>query len=313
MKIPNCLWMQISAMRVVEEYFKDSIRYIKYSTPLRREMLRSIAGKNLEAQITKDYHRIEKGLSLPSPKRPFGADATSRLKLALSNKSLSRTQPEDDYTRFAHDAMESLSRFNSTAEIDDLVSPKLEDIGSPNLSHQDVATFFETRRSVRNFDPSASIPTEVIREATRLAGLSPSVCNRQSCKTYYFAGRRNIDRILKHQAGNRGFGHTAQGIFVVTSDMQMFGGSGERNQSWIDGGLFAMSLVLALHGLGVGTCMLNWSKRNKASRFLRAEASIPDNENVIALIAVGYPDKNARVARSPRRAIENILSIQEGE
>jgi hypothetical protein len=48
---------------------------------------------------------------------------------------------------------------------------------------------------------------------------------------------------LSYQNGNSGFGHTVPALFVITSDMRIFEKSGERNQGWVDGGLFAMALV----------------------------------------------------------------------
>ena len=36
-----------------------------------------------EAQLRMDYHRIEKGLSLPLPKRPLGASVDERLTMLL--------------------------------------------------------------------------------------------------------------------------------------------------------------------------------------------------------------------------------------
>lgn len=306
--ISNVMWRQASALRIAKEYVQDCLRYTKYSIPLRRQMLATITGKHLEAQVTKDYHRIEKGLTLPSPRRPFGSDARDRLQEAFQNAVMS-DESSATFASYANDALKSLDRYNSTAEIDDYISPRLSSLGSLPNSANVAAALLESRRSIRNFDTNRVISESHIVEAVRLAGLSPSVCNRQASRAYYYSGRSNVDRILKHQSGNRGFGHTAQGIFVITSDQRMFGGSGERNQSWIDGALFAMSLVLALHGMGIGTCMLNWSKKNHESHLLRKDADIPHSENIIVMIAVGYPVDDSRVARSPRRPISDILTI----
>lgn len=99
-------------------------------------------------------------------------------------------------------------------------------------------------------------------------------------------------------------------VAVVTVDSRLFTGTHERNQRWVDGALFAMSLVWALHGLGLSTCMLNWSMNNAASNRLRAAAGLPEHEDVVVLLALGYAATGCRVARSPRRDLDQVLDLR---
>ncbi len=112
---------------------------------------------------------------------------------------------------------------------------------------------------------------------------------------------------LSLQNGNSGFGSAVPTVALVTVDTQLFAGPGERNQGWIDGGLFSMSFVWALHGLGLDSCMLNLSLRNGRSDALRRTLDIPDYELPIMMIAIGYARPGHRVARSPRRPIDEIV------
>lgn len=310
MRIQSRAWILVSRMRILREFLRDGRRHIRHSVPLKRELLGTMPSTHLEAQITKDYHRIEKGLALPTPKQPFGADPRARLELALANPSL-KDQASDTYIAHAQTALSALDEYNERGVISDEISPLGVDLTPDAEATSFLRRLFETRRSIRNF-ADRQVDQDTVREAVRLAGLSPSVCNRQSGKAYYFDERQDIDAILALQGGNRGFGHTVRGVIVVTSDLRRFGGSGERNQCWVDGGLFAMSLVLALHGQGLGTCMLNWSKGNATSEKLRQQASIPGHENIITLIAVGHPAEGYRVARSPRRDLAEIMVINGG-
>jgi nitroreductase len=82
---------------------------------------------------------------------------------------------------------------------------------------------------------------------------------------------------------------------------------GERNQAWIDGGMFAMSFVLALHSLGLGTCCLNWSVEQKTDIALRAEAAIPDSEVIIMLLAIGHIPPELNVAASVRQKFSLLV------
>jgi NADH-quinone oxidoreductase subunit A len=92
--------------------------------------------------------------------------------------------------------------------------------------------------------------------------------------------------VLARQSGNRGFGHTASHVLVISADLRAFVFAHERNQCWVDGGLFSMSLVYAFHALGLGTCCLNWSVAREDDRRLRRAAGLADHENVVMMLAI---------------------------
>jgi nitroreductase len=176
------------------------------------------------------------------------------------------------------------------------------------LSTSDVEEFFSTRHSVRNFDSNRSVDISVLEDAARLAMFTPSVCNRQASKVYFVTGEEMKEVARKRQNGNTGFGDIPV-LAVVTVDTRLFAGPGERNQPWIDGGLFAMSLAWALHGVGLSSCMLNMSVANSVSDALRRDLQIEQHEVVIMQLAIGYPADGYRVARSPRRELGDVVRI----
>ncbi|NKW01242.1 hypothetical protein GS922_07610 [Rhodococcus hoagii] len=90
-------------------------------------------------------------------------------------------------------------------------------------------------------------------------------------------------------------------------DLRSFLTSGERNQVFIDGGLFSMNLVHGLLARGVGTCCLNWSVDAPQDAKLRRALNLPPHEVVIMMIALGYPEIAARVTHSPKIATERVL------
>jgi nitroreductase len=165
--------------------------------------------------------------------------------------------------------------------------------------HLDFAAFARSRHSVRNF-ADRPVDEATILGAIDTARFAPSVCNRSSGRVYYSFDRKDITEALKVQQGATGFMATIPCLMVVVSDRRAFYSVGERNQCFVDGGLFAMSLVYALHGLGLGTCMLNWSKTPKVDQDLRRRFRIDDEHEIISLVAVGHRPDNVRVARSPR-------------
>lgn len=96
-------------------------------------------------------------------------------------------------------------------------------------------------------------------------------------------------------------------VLIPTSDMRYLTGTIERYQAWIDGGLFSMTLLLALHAEGLGAVSLNWCVQNQRDRQLHRASGIPEYERVMMLIGCGYPSSNALVPLSKRRPLEEIV------
>ncbi|NEO22730.1 MAG: hypothetical protein F6K57_26360 [Moorea sp. SIO4A5] len=171
---------------------------------------------------------------------------------------------------------------------------------------------FETlalkRFSIRNFS-EGSIDIGLILKAIKIAQKSPSVCNRQSSFVYIIESEELKTKALNYQNGNRGFGHLADKILILTSNLRAFYSIEERNQAFIDGGIFGMSLVYALHSLGLGTCTLNWSASKQRDIELRKAIAIRENEVVIFMIAVGLLPENFDVPCSQRKNLEDVFQI----
>ena len=286
--------------------------------------------RGLRAEIVMDAHRLEKGLALPRPREWFGRDVIGRL---LGNvESLCSRAPLgeiDEYavaaavgalsTYFAINDEASVARPDWAAEARERTEKLaanhpvrvaahlggVEPIGPTALDASGVtadafARFVRSRHSVRNFAPD--VPDRaVLEEAIALAATSPSVCNRQGSRVRIFERGPRADAVLAHQNGNKGFGHTASHVLVVTQDIEAFVAPGERNQAFVDGGMFAMSLMYALHAAGLGACALNWSRTAMDDKRLRAELALPAGEVVVTLMVVGRPAEEALVARSPSR------------
>ena len=76
----------------------------------------------------------------------------------------------------------------------------------------------------------------------------------------------------------------------------------EVHQAYVDGGLYAMNLINALHSLGIGTIPLSvafgYDKLDNLSQF-----DIPRNEIPIVIIGAGYILDNFNVAVSSRKSI----------
>lgn len=311
----------LARVKVLSSYGYDARRFLAASSAGRT----TDDAERLAAHISMDYHRLEKGMALPSPRYGFGRDVVVRLM-----RSITRYEKEfgaAEVTAFGRGALAEYRRFNSAK-----IAPELEATIDRFLSGGESTTdrcggvaaltsetlfpfesevaqrFMLSRHSVRQFD-GRPVPHAVLQNAVRIAQQAPSVCNRQSARVFASTERSRMDAMLKLQNGNRGFGDCLGAVIVVASDMRAFTSMGERNQCWVDGGIFAMSLALALHSLHVGACMLNWSVEPGRDRALRRLLKLDDNYAVITMMGAGYPPDSLVVAASPRRRTESIIKF----
>ena len=279
----------------------------------------------LQARIIKSYHRIEKGLALPLPRPGFGADAIAQLIEDLSiyqrrygnDHILQRAlQTLDEYRNFSALAgtdVSAVSRALQTHNYTPQASGNSEG-GTMEVTREaihsaakhDLTAFFRNRYSVRQFSPEP-VSEALIEEAVRMAQKSPSVCNRESGRLFLVSSPEKARALLGYQNGNRGFGEHADKLLVITARLDCFLTPGERYQCWIDGGLFAMSLIYALHALGLGSCCLNWSVEPETDAAFKRAAGIPADQAVVMLLAVGHLPERFRVAISARRPIDEVL------
>lgn len=301
--VPRGLRQEIVALR---ETLADGWRYQRATSAEEKWVDERHREDRHEARLTMDYHRIEKSLALPDPRRPFGLSVRDRMVALLSR------QPKSDqvrpYVGYAESALAAQEHWNDSGEIDDAVSPPIGGQSSP-LTAEQASAFFGSRHSVRNFDRERVPSDDELRQGVELARNTPSVCNRQAFRVHWYRDRPQIEAILRIQNGATGFAHVVPAVGVVTARRGMFVGPDERNQRWVDGGLFAMTLVWAFHALGLATCMLNWALPGVSSARLREIADIPRGEDIVVLIALGYPNDGARVARSEKRETDDLAWI----
>lgn len=330
----TALWSSYQAVKAQLNRVRTAAFYVYDAGRCWQHMIWRPTGRArwaLSAELLFQYHKLEKGLVMPGKPRLFGTDpvrATMALvrrweaagyptsdpiyrgacatvacyRSALGVRGLDRESPVlDQVERF-------LAERQSLLTSDSIVTPV--PLESPQGAEAGPWQAFEAlsvaRRSVRDFLPNP-VPKELVEKAVRVAALSPSACNRQPNKVILIEGREDIDRALAFQNGNRGFGHKIPLLAVLVVDSTGYFDGSERNQTYVDGGLFAMSLMFALRALGLGSCSLNWCVTPATDRAFRKLGHVREEETVMMMLAIGYPPEGVTVPLSPRRGAAEVI------
>lgn len=326
--VPTGVWRRMSRLRlrkyVKDIYAYDFDRYFKYSGTTKLDAKPKMIGK-----VIQEYHVIEKGLTMPETKLGFGKAMMLSL-ISNINEYCDAYGLDDVQLRHAIAVVFEYEEFHRARKFDidedvrqaiDLL--KFRDTGitsscqinttrSDYFSDVDApfSRFAASRCSVRNYS-DAEVPMDLVLDSLRIAMSAPSACNRQSWRPYVFSDKDQISKILQLQGGNRGFGHLANKLILIAGEIGVFGGFGERNACYVDGGMYAMNVLYGLHANKIAACILNCSFPKEKDMVIRSLTGMKESEVFIAMIACGIPPEEFRVARSDRYNLEDLVTIHE--
>lgn len=279
--------------------------------------------QRLEYYLLKHCHIVEKGLALPAPRKGFGqpkiANLISKTRMYEKNHSITQVgmmvrDTLREYIDFhAHDLqilpndfLQNVNKF--LEEIPEQSKGGLKRIKKSEMKTCDAKSFenfLKCRHSVRNFS-TTPVDNEVIFRVLNISQNTPSVCNRQGWIIHYFNNKEKIQELLSFQNGNAGFTDTIDKLLIVTASTKAFTRY-EHNQLFIDGGLYSMNLMLALHAAGLGSCPLNTCMPWLEELRLKQTADIPKHERLVMMIAVGNLLDEFSVAQSEKYPVEKVL------
>lgn len=167
----------------------------------------------------------------------------------------------------------------------------------------DFSAFAHSRHTMRAFS-SMPVEEDELLGAVEIAARAPSACNREPWRVRYSFNPRTIETI-RSAVPKQNFLKDVPYFLIVTVNKSLFNPE-EINQWFINGGIFISHLVLALHGLGIGSCVLQFPSYRKEADDLRRSLDISAKEEFIAIIGFGkYPAK-AKCIRAHRREVSEI-------
>lgn len=309
----------LNRWRMRKMFRYDQGRFLKHSPNSR-----ATTKEGALAAIIMTYHVVEKGLTMPDMRLGFGREMILGLVESLNEFADKYGTSEPQFIEAVRVVAEYKKVHDDAGfEFDEVRSRVISALLSRvpvEPSHQIEMTrerywaeldapfeaFSASRHSVRNFAGTVSL--EQIRSAVALANNAPSACNRQYVRVHCVSDREKIRECLALQNGNRGFGHLADKLLILTADLRAVWGA-ERNDIFTNSGIYLMNLCYALHKNRVAHCMLNWSVVLEKDLELRRILEIPEFENVIVFIACGDVPEKFKLASSPRKSAEETLIV----
>jgi nitroreductase len=167
-----------------------------------------------------------------------------------------------------------------------------------------------TRRSIRNYDATKKISETEVRELLKAAQEAPSWANQQPTKYYVAISPEKLAAVQEMVGGNKDRIKNAPVLIVSTFERGKSGFFGntptnEVGDGWgaYDNGLSNCYLVLKARAMGFDTLIMGMREADK----LRELFAIPENESVMAVIALGY---RAGEPRKPNhRPLDEIVKF----
>lgn len=302
---------------------KDSLYWfwhdLKYSSTTYRDECSDMATLMINS------HVLEKGITMPDRRPGFGYD---RVRLIISQcnqfirlygeQSIEIQSTLKDLEQYLelHKKQGFELPMDIAEGIVDLLKFKRIDTkdcfeSTPDVFFEEKNDFFDfahSRHTMRWYSDEP-IPDDTIRKAVELAMTAPSACNRQSVRVHVVTTEAKKKKILELQNGNRGFGQLADKLLCVTVDSRYYAYS-HRPMANVDGGIFTMNLLYALHYYKIAACTLNACLSIRKRKRLNAIIEIEDAEFPIVFVAIGRAPDHFMVAASQRLNVDRIVDFK---
>jgi nitroreductase len=183
----------------------------------------------------------------------------------------------------------------------------------PGCSQKQSPSFDEvltTRRSIRSYDASKKISEAEVRALLTATQEAPSWANQQPTKYYVAISPEKLVAVQDLVGGNKDRIKNAPVLIVSTFERGKSGFSrsnpaNEVGDGWgaYDNGLSNCYLVLKARAMGFDTLIMGMREADK----LRELFAIPDNETVMAVIALGY--RAAEPVQPRHRPLDDIVKF----
>jgi len=319
--------------------FLSDLYYFMFSNEFSREHRKVLNGKYLHMQALKksqpnafhlrrQIHRLEKGLIMKDRRKVFALDYildTVRNYKIISEGMEKQSIPKDvGLLRWASAVIQ-----NYFSSVDDhAVISKAKELffGTPHQcdipndhipyvkrSIKQTSVTFDglfslalQRRSVRWY-LNKPVDRSLIEQAVSIASMSPSACNRQPFEFRIFDAEEVKNKVGSVPMGIRPFYQQIPVFVVLVGKLSAYLSERDRHVIYIDGGLAAMSFMLALETLGLSSVPINWPDIERYERKMEKLIGLADDERPIMLIGVGHGDLDSMIPFSQKKSSQVLI------
>ena len=300
-------------------YLGQANRFADYSAIGDRE-----SPKQLSSLLIFLSHRIEKGLSHSEFRPCFGRQTLLQI-AEIIHEWLDSGYPMDAFEfKLALSALKAYRNrhlacgselpneyVSGFSELEELIEAAADEMSgavvvrneAPNSDRY--ADVLRRRHSIREYGPDNPDEGKLL-ECIGVAMSAPSVCNRQSQRVTIVRTADRVKAILNAQGGWRGYAYPPV-LLVITSSLASFVSSTERNEPYVDGGIFTMALLGAIESAGLAACPLNAMFEADNERTIRKLACIPEDEVMVCIVSVGTKPESVLCPRSARKEAADVV------
>ena len=145
----------------------------------------------------------------------------------------------------------------------------------------------KNRYSVRKFSDK-KVEEEKINIILSSAQVSPTACNKQPQKIYVLQSPEALEKLQKCKTSH--FGETLALLITVDKTKCWVREYDGQSSSYVDGSIVTTHMMLAAHDIGIGSTWI----MHFIPDAVRSEFSIPENEEIISILVMGYPAPDSK-------------------
>ena len=159
-----------------------------------------------------------------------------------------------------------------------------------------------TRRSIRSYKRN-EIPQESMNRVLEATRIAPSGHNRQFWK-FYIVTNEQKKKGIAQGCDDQMWIADAPAVIVAVGYHVPFSRGGYMGDMtfMMDVSIAFTQLILAARAEGLGTCWIGAFSNDEVN----AAMGLPDDENVVAVTPIGYPDKGVFSENTSRKPLEEI-------
>jgi Nitroreductase len=321
--------------------FLSSVYYVFFSREFDREHQKVLEGKYMHLKALKSgapntfhlrrqVHRLEKGLIMKEKRDVFALDyimdTVQNFRIISQGMTNGTMRPDPDlllwtshvlnkYFQVAgtHPTVESAKKiFEQVAVNGERVEAAANripyvrsDVSQSGVTYEQLLALAFQRRSVRWYQ-DRPVPRELIEKAVAVATLSPSACNRQPFEFRIYDEETIKNKVGQIPMGIRPFYRQIPIFVVLVGKLSAYVSERDRHVIYIDGGLAAMSFMLALETLGLSSVPINWPDIEELEQAMEAAIDLEPDERPMMLIGVGYADQAGMIPFSQKKSPQVI-------